>query len=107
MPTDWNDTMSHVHSSAAPGRGAGPGVAGSAPRADARLRRVAFCAVALSMGLGAYASANRLDRPAADEVHAGPPVTRPIAADDPSVPAASEVFRAGRVPLDEPAAPTF
>jgi len=102
--------MSTVHSSASSRRGAGPGVAGPAPRAqriDAGLRRVAFCAVALSMGLGAYASASRFDPPAALDVHAGAAVTEPSAGDDRSVPAATAVFRAGRARPDAPAAPTF
>lgn len=105
--------MNTIHSSAVSKRGASRRVAGSAPRAhrtDAGVRRVAFCAfcaVALSMGLAAYASASRFDPPAALEGQSGFEIADPAAADDGSVPAASAVFHAGRSLPDAPAAPTF
>jgi hypothetical protein len=82
-----------------------------ARRPDAALlRRVAYCAVALSVGLSAYASAQRFDPPAALAAPAGSRVADPMVntiAGDCSVPAAATVFRAGDSTAEAPPAPTF
>lgn len=110
--------MTSSPSRAAGASGTGPMAAVSgrpARRPDAALlRRVAYCAVALSVGLSAYASAQRFDPPAALDAPAGSRVADPIVdsitntiAGDRSVPTAATVFRAGDATAEAPAAPTF
>jgi hypothetical protein len=108
VPSDENATMT-----SSPSRAAGSGRRARRPDA-ALLRRVAYCAVALSVGLSAYASAHRFDPPAALAAPASSRVADPIndtitdtIAGDSSVPTAATVFRAGHATPEAPAAPTF